>query len=344
MIGSPGATITLTGLQAEVNATLAQMLFTPVQFFSGVTTITFTVSDLGNAGLGGVQTNTSAIQVSVAAVHQAPVLNSSVGQPTFPSVIQNVIATQNTGGYVGDMLQSISPNGDIWFDGQPPASQPNAVHFLDLDADTGAKQGIAITNVDQTNGRWSYSLNGGQTWIAMQPTGSQALSSSFALLLPGADPLNLGAKVRFQPNANYVGPATLTFRAWDQHDGLAAGAHVNLAISGTTGGLTAYSAGTATATLNVTPTNSPPSFSLHTFSTFEDDAVATGGSSGISVPNFAFGISSAPSAAPSPSTLQSIRTIPRFSCSSRKSIPAAADVPARSRHVWRGDADGHRQQ
>ncbi|HXT57127.1 MAG TPA: DUF4214 domain-containing protein, partial [Pirellulales bacterium] len=115
-----------------------------------------------------------------------------------------------------------------------------------------------------------------------------------------------GAKVRFQPNANYTGPATLIFQAWDQHDGKAAGAHVNLAGSGATGGLTAYSTGSATAVLNVTATNTPPSFSLHTYTTFEDNTVVASGSQHgrnnqvISDPNFAFGIN--PGAAGGPVT------------------------------------------
>ncbi|HVX12330.1 MAG TPA: DUF4214 domain-containing protein [Pirellulales bacterium] len=413
-------TITLQGALASVNSALNTLTFTPVTFFSGVTSITFKTSDLGNSGLGGAQTASLTVQVSVNVVHQAPVLGgyivasnargadaagqviavtfggttrtfefvtpasggpfngdiailvnsgdsasavataavkvingpngfnstvaasaanllsfvagssvatsldasvqdpsstlnpaavlTSAGQPSFSPVVENIVSTRNTGTYVSSMLNSVDPtDGDIWTDGQPPNA--NSVHFIDLDGDASAKQGIAITSIDQTNGTWSYSLDNGATWIPMQPTGTQKLSTSFALLLPGADPVNKGAEIRFQPNANYVGPATLTFQLWDQSNSLTAGSHANLATSGSTGGGTAYSIGSSTATIQVSPTNTPPSFSLaQNTQTLEDDTVSVPSVGKvphlnpyvIAVPNFAFGIN--PGAAGGPVT------------------------------------------
>jgi parallel beta-helix repeat protein len=308
--------ITLKGLLSDVNTVLNTLTFTPVQFFAGITSINFSVSDLGNAGLplSVAQTAAKTVQVSVIAQHQAPVLDASVapaGTPSFPAIVANIVSTRNAGGYVGAMLESVDPtDGDIWFDGQPPAIQPPAtqpaVHFLDLDADAGAKQGIAITHIDEQNGIWSYSLNDGSTWTPMHPSGTQVLSTSFALLLPGTDPVNRGAMVRFQPNANFVGNATLTFQAWDQSNAASAGSHVNLAVPGATGGGTAYSTGSAVATLQVSPVNTPPSFSLHTTSTTENDTVVVPSANKvphpngnvIAVPNFAFGINAGAAGGP----------------------------------------------
>jgi VCBS repeat-containing protein len=84
------------------------------------------------------------------------------------------------------------------------------------DADPGALSGIAVVAVDDTNGTWQYSTDGGSTWNSFG-----TVSTTSARLL-GADG---NTYVRFVPDANFNGTVTngLTFHAWDQTSGTAGG-------------------------------------------------------------------------------------------------------------------------
>jgi hypothetical protein len=112
------------------------------------------------------------------------------------------------------------------------------------EANPAATVGIAVVGVNNSNGVWQYSLNGGQTWL-----GFASPSPSAALLLP-ATPATL---VRFVPTANWSGTLAggLTFRAWDQTSGTA-GATVDASLGG---GSTAFSAATAAAGITVNLVN-----------------------------------------------------------------------------------------
>ena len=113
------------------------------------------------------------------------------------------------------------------------------------DADGGALEGIAITAIDNTNGTWQYSTDGGTNW-----TNVGAVADNNALLLRDTD------LVRFQPDADWNGTvaAGITFRAWDRTAG-AQGTHVD---ASTNGGATPYSTATETASIVVNPANSAP--------------------------------------------------------------------------------------
>ena len=82
------------------------------------------------------------------------------------------------------------------------------------DADPGALTGIAVTAVNNTNGSWEYSVDGGASWTAF---GTPSVASARLL---AADATS--TYVRFVPNAAYNGTVTngLTFRAWDQTSGV----------------------------------------------------------------------------------------------------------------------------
>jgi T1SS-143 domain-containing protein len=113
------------------------------------------------------------------------------------------------------------------------------------DVDGAASTGIAITGTGGVAGTWFYTTNGGTNWTAFP-----SVSTTNALLLAA----NSSTEVRFVPtNANAAGTATLSFNAWDQTTGTNGGT-VNLTTSGT-GGTTAFSTGSETASLSVgTPT------------------------------------------------------------------------------------------
>ncbi|MEO1330631.1 MAG: FecR domain-containing protein, partial [Pseudomonadota bacterium] len=110
-----------------------------------------------------------------------------------------------------------------------------------VDAD-GAVEAIAVTGVDLSGGSWTYSIDGGasfKTLVALE---------EYALLL-GPD-----AIIRFAPNADFNGEASLAYRAWDQSAGIEGG----LADATVNGGSTAFSAASETATVAVAAVNDAP--------------------------------------------------------------------------------------
>jgi hypothetical protein len=108
--------------------------------------------------------------------------------------------------------------------------------FYNVDV-SGAKAGIAVTGLTgSTGGVWQYSLDGGTTWTAFG-----AVSAGSARLLSGSD------RIRFVPAGGFAGTVTLTAYAWDGTSGSDGGTAI-LNGRGKTGGGTAFSATTLTAT------------------------------------------------------------------------------------------------
>ncbi len=151
-------------------------------------------------------------------VNYAPVLTAPSNQPALPSIMEDEPA--GAGAAVSTLL-----TGQV------------------SDADPGDTVGMAVTDLDESHGHWEYSANGGATWTAA------LVSSSNALLLAPTDSL------RFVPAPDFAGDATITYRAWDQSDGLNAGDRTNIE---STGGTAAYSASTQSAIVTVTAVNDGP--------------------------------------------------------------------------------------
>jgi hypothetical protein len=187
---------------------------------SGNRTILVTAND----GTGNSQLATTTIGVNLP--NTAPALNAA-GPYELPGV------TEDTLQLPGETVQAIiaGAGGDAI-----------------TDPDPGAQEGIAVTSVDDSNGRWQYKT--GTIWLDFGFT-----SNTAAVLLNGA------ARIRFVPDANYYGPAgPLTFRAWDLTTGANGQREVDVSVNG---GSTAFSSASATATLTVTPVNDPPLIDLN---------------------------------------------------------------------------------
>ncbi|BAY79401.1 Na-Ca exchanger/integrin-beta4 (plasmid) [Nostoc linckia NIES-25] len=150
----------------------------------------------------------------------APTLDNT-GNPTLAAITQDITDADNLGTLVSDIIATGAGGNPI------------------TDVDTGAVEGIAVIGVDNTNGTWQYSINGGNNWLNF------AVSDTSATLLRDTE------KVRFVPKPGYNGTANITFRAWDTSDGLISGTTgVN---SGVGGGTTAYSTATETASISILP-------------------------------------------------------------------------------------------
>jgi len=130
------------------------------------------------------------------------------------------------------------------------ASGSNASLISDPDPD--AQPGIAVIAVDEANGLWQYSTDGGGTW-----TDFAAVADTSAVLLAATT----NDRVRFVPGPDYFGILNpgITFRAWDGSDGRASGnRQVNVSQNG---GGTAYSSAAESASITINPVDDPPAIS-----------------------------------------------------------------------------------
>jgi ELWxxDGT repeat protein len=244
--------IIVRGTIADLNNALHGLRFIPDANFSGTITLTITTSDLGNTGPlppgfpNGFST-TDTVLINVVRSNDAPLLNfdSDPGQPgnqpwSLGSILEDA-GTSNATNPGISIRQFIANNPGMITDvddGNPPG-------YLD-------PRGIAITAVDNSNGTWQYSTDGGSTWTNIPSIGA---GQGFVLAADAADQ----TRIRFVPNADWNGTTTITFRAWDQSDGASNASLVSIPPNGTPPSDTsAYSANSATAQLTVTPVNDLP--------------------------------------------------------------------------------------
>ncbi|MEM9725589.1 MAG: cadherin-like domain-containing protein, partial [Pseudomonadota bacterium] len=164
----------------------------------------------------GVNSTSYAISATVTDVNDAPVLNTTIIPSLDPVVSDGVAPAPQR---IGDIA-----TGEMVSDQDGPVA------------------GVAITGADTSNGVWEYSQDG----VTFASIGS--VSDGAALLLDKDD------VIRFRPDADYSGAATLEFRAWDGSAG-AAGDNVDASV---TGGSAAFSVASATATVTVSAPPPPP--------------------------------------------------------------------------------------
>ena len=208
--------MTVTGLASDLNAALNGMNFNPTADYAGTASVQITTDDQGNSGTGPAGIVNSTVDITVVGVNDAPALT-----PVAP------------------LLTPLTED-DIANAGQTVAS---IVGASIADADPSAAAGVAITGVNNGNGSWQYSIDGGSTWNAV---GSP--SDTAALLLRATD------LVRFVPDGRTGTSGELIYRAWDQTSGVAGG----LADATINGDATAFSVAKDTATIDVWAINDAP--------------------------------------------------------------------------------------
>jgi hypothetical protein len=241
--GSGDATMTFSGTLADVNAALEGLRYDPSTAYSGPDALDVTSNDLGNSGSGGPRIVTNTVIINVNFVNSAPVL---AGANDLDAIDEDAATDPGT-----------------------PVSALVAGQVSDANA--LALSGIAVTAVDNSNGVWEYSLNGGSTWTAFgSPTEATA-----RLLAADAN-----TYVRFVPHADFNGTVAngLTFRAWDRTSD-AAGATADATLNG---GATAFSSATASASIVVNPVNDAPLGLPTVTGTATEDQLLTANTAGIS--------------------------------------------------------------
>ncbi|MCG9967460.1 Ig-like domain-containing protein [Pelotomaculum terephthalicicum JT] len=120
--------------------------------------------------------------------NKAPILTVEGFYPTLTGI--------NEGDYtsIGNTVAEIVPTGSITY------------------ADGSTAKNIAVTSVDNTNGKWQYSIDGGVTWLDISGVAGSNVDLSANSLL-----LDENARLHFVPNAGWNGTSTFTYRAWQNN-------------------------------------------------------------------------------------------------------------------------------
>ncbi|MCY2989595.1 MAG: Ig-like domain-containing protein, partial [Planctomycetota bacterium] len=148
----------------------------------------------------------------------------------------------------------------------PTSNNGDAVSVLisgkitDADSPAPTLKGIAVTGLSSSTGTWQYSLDAGSSW-----TDVGAAANDAALLLRDID------KLRLVPDGQNATTASVTFRAWDQ-SGSTEGQQGNQVDATSNGGITPFSATTATADITVTALNDAPTLGSGTLAPVIENA------------------------------------------------------------------------
>jgi len=158
----------------------------------------------------------------------APVLYTA-DSPSLPTILEG--AADPGGITIADLLTTGTAPTDVEF----PLVRPTA---------------IAITGLNTSLGAWQYSLDGGAVWLTIQADQINSTTNELALLLGPT------AMVRLLPFGELSGTLSdaITFRAWDQ----SSGSEGDYVVIESTGGDTAFSAASDTASISVTPVDIEP--------------------------------------------------------------------------------------
>ena len=220
------------GVVTITDAATGAYLYTPNANAEGSDSFTFRATD------GQDVSNTATINVTIAPVNDAPVMNQAQVL-ALTGLLEDPVS--NPGNTVLALL-----NGGAAL----------------LDPDVGALPGVAVIGADAAAaGVWQWSADSGLSWQNL--TGVNPASARL---------LNGSARVRFVPAPDWNGTAPpLTLRGWDQTSGSSG----DLADTTTNGGATAFGSDTATTSVTVTPVNDAPVARDGTLNATED-AVATG--------------------------------------------------------------------
>ncbi len=260
-IATSGTTsMTLVGSVADLNTYLndtSHILFTTDQDDTTTATLTVTPND------GTIDGTADTITITITPANDAPVLDNS-GAPTLTAINEDAGDDDGSGADGDDDATNNANNtgtsiADLVTDGSI------------TDVDGSAVEAIAVTNMDNTNGVWQYSTDNGSSWTNFSGvTGSSVDIESASVLLDGTLTGASTNLIRFVPDADYNGTATITYRAWDKSSGSVG----STADTSTNGGTTAFSSATEDATLTINSVNDEPTLTA----TGEDPDFTEGGS------------------------------------------------------------------
>lgn len=159
--------------------------------------------------------------------------------------VERTIDVTITGTNDAPVLTALQPSLVPISEDAPASAGQTVASFLGssvTDVDDGAVQGIAITGTTGGHGHWEYSTNG-TTFVAFP-----AVSATAALLLASTD------LIRYVSDGEVGETAAISYLAWDRTTGTS-GVIADVSL---TGGFTAFSVASDTATVTVMSVNDAP--------------------------------------------------------------------------------------
>ena len=177
--GSADTTMTFKGTLTDMDAALDGMVFTPDANYNGNANLNVQSNDLGNTGIGGQQTATSNVALTITAVNDAPV--NSV--PAAQSLNEDGVLTLSTA------------NG-------------NLISISDVDAGSG---NLRIT-LTATHGTLTLATTSGLSFTTGDGTADATMTFT-------GDATSLNAALdglTYSPSANYNGAASIQITTNDQ--------------------------------------------------------------------------------------------------------------------------------
>ncbi|MGY0219126.1 Ig-like domain-containing protein, partial [Endozoicomonadaceae bacterium StTr2] len=204
--GTADSPLVLRGTQAEVNALLAKLQFTPTKDFHGQAQIEVTVDDLGNVGAGSARQDSAVLDITVDPVNDRPTLTKS---PINVDPVNEDSTTVDQGGNVviqpGSATELVDLLGNHFSDDTDDQSGTSGGGNTETPLSYVAIVGN-FSSSDQ--GQWYVVIDGKPVQIPQAP--AHSLGSNHAFVVP-AD-----AEIIFKPAENFHGtPGKLTVRVAD---------------------------------------------------------------------------------------------------------------------------------
>lgn len=180
----------------------------------------------------GIAGEALTVNVEVTPENDAPVMQENL-QLSMGEITEDISINNNSGTYLKDLIDTSM--------------------IIDPDGDTGI--GIAFEQLDHSNGLWELSEDNGENWISLDKY--QSLGST-ALITVKPEEFEQ-AIIRFVPNKDFVGEATVTFRAYDGSEVTVANTDGTRKLDqSATGGTSYLSQETGEIRVTVTPENDAP--------------------------------------------------------------------------------------
>ena len=218
--------------------------FVPNQDFNGNASLTFLPWDATDDiqdGVTRVAISQSALDpfgeetmdfvVQVIPVNDAPVLHEPLIEPQMTPILEDdVWERESQGDDISQFLSALS-------------------HDVDVETISEAHFGIAIIGVDDTNGHWEVSIDGGANW-------TDILSPSVTNAVVMQSQPQGENRVRFVPNPDFNGQSSFQYLLWDLNVTWPSGTEVDTTIQHPVTGT--FSITHTTAHIEIEPVNDSP--------------------------------------------------------------------------------------
>ena len=261
--GSGTTTMTIRGTEAQINAALDGLIFTPTANYHGTAKLDVTINDGGNTGTGGAQEDTKTIFITVNPANDRPTATGTASIGTVAEDNANptsvLISSLITGTNYSDSTDNQTSSG---------GGTTETVFSY-----------VAVTDNSSiaAQGTWQFK-NGSGTWIDI-PAGTLGDNSAVVI--------RADREIRFKPAADFHGtPGSLQVKIADSSvaivESTSATDRKDLSTDGGTTQTGAWSGSTMTivtggvTALNDAPTITNPTSSANLSAILEDAASPTG--------------------------------------------------------------------